>query len=61
MTAPRGQRLVRGLRPRLRTLRTRVTVVASLAITAAVVVGVLFMYLLQMQSVRRTLDGQLST
>ncbi|MDQ1540320.1 MAG: hypothetical protein QOH29_1046, partial [Actinomycetota bacterium] len=61
MTAPRGQRLVRGLRPRLRTLRTRVTVVASLAITAAVVVGVLFMYLLQMQSVRRTLDGQLRT
>ena len=33
--------------------------VAALAITAAVVLGVLFMYLLQMQSVRSTIDGQL--
>lgn len=43
------------------TLRTRVTAVASLGITVAVVLGVLFMYLLQMNSVRRTLDGQLHT
>jgi signal transduction histidine kinase len=47
--------------PGRRTLRTRVTAVAALAITAAVVVGVLFMYLLQMQSVRRTIDSQLRT
>ncbi|HEY3713395.1 MAG TPA: HAMP domain-containing sensor histidine kinase [Jatrophihabitantaceae bacterium] len=46
---------------RRRTLRTRVTVVASLAITAAVVLGLLLMYLLQMSSVRRTVDGQLRT
>jgi signal transduction histidine kinase len=50
-----------GLRRRRSTLRTRVTVVASLAITAAVVLGVLVMYLLQMQSVRGTIDGQLRT
>lgn len=55
-----GQRLGR-LRTRSATLRARVTVVAGLAITAAVVLGVLFMYLLQMQSVRRTIDGQLRT
>ncbi|MDT0264439.1 hypothetical protein [Jatrophihabitans lederbergiae] len=55
-----GQRLGR-LRARSATLRARVTVVASLAITAAVVLGVLFMYVLQMQSVRRTIDGQLRT
>jgi signal transduction histidine kinase len=48
-------------RPGRRSLRTRVTVVASLAITAAVVLGVLAMYLLQMQSVRSTIDGQLRT
>ncbi|MDX6329009.1 MAG: hypothetical protein QOI83_1392, partial [Streptomycetaceae bacterium] len=57
--APRTLRLPGGPRPRRGTLRTRVTVVASLGITAAVVLGVLFMYLLQMQSVRRTVDGQL--
>lgn len=55
-----GQGLGR-LRARSATLRARVTVVASLAITAAVVLGVLFMYVLQMQSVRRTIDGQLHT
>jgi signal transduction histidine kinase len=44
-----------------RTLRTRVTAVAAVAITAAVVLGVLFMYLLQMQSVRSTIDSQLRT
>jgi signal transduction histidine kinase len=43
------------------TLRARVTVVAGLAITAAVVLGLLLMYLLQMNSVRRTIDGQLRT
>src|SRR5216683_3280033 len=55
-----------GLRsPRARvtavSLRTRVTAVASLAITVAVVLGVLVMYLLQMQSVHRTIDSQLRT
>ena len=44
-----------------RTLRTRVTALASVAITVAVVLGVLFMYLLQMQSVRATIDSQLRT
>jgi len=48
-------------RRRRRSLRARVTVVASLAITAAVVLGVLSMYLLQMQSVRATIDKQLLT
>jgi signal transduction histidine kinase len=43
------------------TLRTRVTVVASLGISAAIVLGVLLMYLLQMDSVRRTIDNQLRT
>jgi signal transduction histidine kinase len=61
MTAPRVLQLLRGACQRRSTLRARVTVVASLAITAAVVLGVLFMYLLQMQSVRRTIDGQLRT
>jgi signal transduction histidine kinase len=42
-------------------LRARVTAVASLAITAAVVLGVLVMYLLQMQSVHATVDSQLRT
>src|SRR3984893_4366204 len=55
-----------GLRsPRTRvtavSLRTRVTAVASLAITVAVVLGVLVMYLLQMQSVHRPIDSQLRT
>ncbi len=48
-------------RPRPRTLRTRVTLVASLSITAAIVLGVVAMYLLQIQSVRRTIDSQLRT
>lgn len=47
--------------PRRQGLRTRVTVLASLALTVAVVLGVLAMYLLQMNSVRRTVDGQLRT
>jgi signal transduction histidine kinase len=61
MSAHRALQLLGALRLRRSTLRARVTVVASLAITAAVVLGVLFMYLLQMQSVRRTIDGQLRT
>jgi signal transduction histidine kinase len=48
-------------RPRPRTLRTRVTLVASLSITAAIVLGVVAIYLLQIQSVRRTVDSQLRT
>jgi signal transduction histidine kinase len=48
-------------RPRPRTLRTRVTLVASLSITAAIVLGVLAIYLLQIQSARRTIDSQLHT
>jgi len=47
--------------PRPRALRTRVTVVASLGITAAIVLGVAVMYLLQIQSLRRTIDDQLRT
>jgi signal transduction histidine kinase len=50
-----------GLRPRLRTLRTRVTIVASIAITAAVVLGFLLLYVLQAQATRGTVDGQLRT
>ncbi|MCW2939718.1 MAG: hypothetical protein JWN00_2703 [Actinomycetia bacterium] len=46
---------------RWRTLRVRVTVVAGLVITAAVVLGVILLYLLQIQSVRQTLDGRLRT
>jgi signal transduction histidine kinase len=51
----------RPARPRWRTLRVRVTVVAGLVITAAVVLGIVLLYLLQVQSVDRTLDGQLRT
>ncbi|MEY9968562.1 signal transduction histidine kinase [Streptacidiphilus sp. MAP12-16] len=61
MSPRRAPRFLGGLSPRRATLRTRVTVVASLGITAAVVLGVLFMYLLQMNSVHRTIDGQLHT
>jgi signal transduction histidine kinase len=38
-----------------------VTAVASVVITAAIVIGVLIMYLLQMNAVRRTIDSQLRT
>ncbi|WP_328617163.1 HAMP domain-containing histidine kinase [Amycolatopsis sp. NBC_00355] len=48
-----------GDRPRWRTLRVRLTMVAGLVITAAVVLGIVLLYLLQVQSVDRTLDGQL--
>ena len=46
---------------RISTLRVRVTVVASLVITAAVVFGLVLLYLLQIQAVHRTLDSQLRT
>jgi signal transduction histidine kinase len=45
----------------LRTVRARVTLMASLAITAGVVLGLLLMYLLQTNAVRRTIDDQLRT
>jgi signal transduction histidine kinase len=44
-----------------RTLRTRVTVVAGLALTAIVVLGLLVLYLLQRQSARQGIDAQLRT
>lgn len=50
-----------GLRLRLRTLRTRVTIVASIAFTAAVAVGFLLLYVLQTQAARGMVDGQLRT
>lgn len=43
------------------TVRTRVTIVAGLAITAGVVLGLMLMYLLQMNSVGRTINDQLRT
>lgn len=46
---------------RLRTLRVQVTVVAGLALTVSLVLGLLLVYLIQVQSVRRTVDGQLRT
>jgi len=49
------------LRPRRTTLRARVTVVASLGITAAIVGGLLLLYQLQARSVRATIDNQLKT
>jgi signal transduction histidine kinase len=39
----------------------RITIVASLVITGAVVGGFVLLYVLQVQTVRRTLDGQLRT
>ena len=51
----------RNRRDRLRTLRARATVLASIGITAAIVLGVVLMYLLQMHSVRGTVDEQLRT
>lgn len=44
-----------------RTLRTRVTVVAGLALTAAIGLGLVIMYLVQVSSVHRTIDDQLRT
>ena len=46
---------------RASTLRVRLTAVAALVITAAVVLGVFLLYLLQIQAVHRTLDSQLRT
>jgi len=45
----------------VRTLRARVTVVAGLAITAAVLLGMALLYLLQRESLRANIDGQLQT
>ncbi|HEY3711226.1 MAG TPA: ATP-binding protein [Amycolatopsis sp.] len=42
-----------------RTLRVRLTMVAGLVITAAAVLGIVLLYLLQLQSIDRTLEGQL--
>ncbi|MFF3073405.1 ATP-binding protein [Kitasatospora sp. NPDC057904] len=44
-----------------RSLRTRVTVLAGLALTAAVMIGLLVMYLLQVDQAKRTVAGQLRT
>ncbi|MFG2944493.1 sensor histidine kinase [Streptomyces adustus] len=61
MTQPPAHLTPRRPRRRRVTLRTRVTVVASLGITAAVVLGLLIMYLLQVNSIRRTIDNELHT
>ncbi|QHA02256.1 HAMP domain-containing protein [Streptomyces broussonetiae] len=61
MTGPARawRRLAHGARPR--TVRTRVTVIAGLALTAAVIIGLLVMYLLQVGQAKRTIAGQLRT
>ncbi|RCG31400.1 HAMP domain-containing protein [Sphaerisporangium album] len=46
---------------RRRSLRTRVTISASLITAAAITGGVVLLYLLQMHAVRQTVDGQLRT
>ena len=46
---------------RRRSVRTRVTIAASLAITIAVTGGIILLYLVQISSVRRTIDQQLRT
>lgn len=46
---------------RVRTLRARVTVVAGLGITVAVVLGLVLLFLLQRHSIRADVDGQLRT
>lgn len=51
----------RRILPQLRTLRARVTVVAGFAITAAVVLGFLLLFMLQREATRRGIDGQLRT
>jgi len=59
-TQPAGwRRLVRRADPG--TVRTRVTAVAGLALTAAVVLGLVVMYRLQLNSADRTIQGQLRT
>jgi signal transduction histidine kinase len=57
---PKGIRET-ALRPRWRTLRARVTIVASLAITTGVILGFLLMYVLQTDALQRSIDGQLHT
>jgi signal transduction histidine kinase len=54
---------VRGAAARLRpgTVRSRVTIAAGLALTAAVTLGLVVMYLLQADSARRTVDSQVRT
>ena len=49
------------LRLRLPTLRARVTIVASIAITAIVILGFLLLYVLQTNAAGRTVNGQLRT
>ncbi|MGH6657153.1 MAG: ATP-binding protein [Actinocrinis sp.] len=68
MSRPRGIRTAtrfRFRRPAVRVnpraLRTRVTAVAGLTLTATVTLGLVIMYLLQRQSAYRTVDGQLRT
>ena len=58
--SPAGIRAA-GLRPRLGTLRARVTIFASLAITTAVILGFVLMYVLQTHALQRSVDGQLRT
>jgi signal transduction histidine kinase len=52
---------VTGLRSKINTLRARVTIIASLVMTAAVVLGFLLLFHLQTQATRSTLDSQLRT
>ena len=61
VSAPPGgwRRLVRRAGPG--TVRARVTVVAGVALTAAVVLGLVVMYRLQLNSVYQTIHGQLGT
>ena len=61
VTAPPSgwRRLVRRAGPG--TVRARVTVVAGLALTAAVVLGLVVMYRLQLNSADQTIHGQLGT
>ncbi len=49
------------LRLRLPTLRARVTIVASIAITAIVILGFLLLYVLQTNAAGRMVNGQLRT
>ncbi|HEV2636470.1 MAG TPA: ATP-binding protein [Actinocrinis sp.] len=49
------------LRSRVGTLRARVTIVASLAITIGVILGFALMYVLQTDALQRSVDGQLRT
>ena len=57
---PRGwRRMVRRAEPG--TVRARVTAVAGLALTAAVVLGLVVMYRLQLNSANSTIQGQLHT